>query len=182
MISRVPRGRALVGLALLALLPAVLDAIFDPLHAGEPGGFGIIAFELAGSVDNAEEILARWRAEDVIGMAKTIQLVDLVYPFVYAFALAGGCLAAGRAWERAGRPSPARLGIPLAAAALAAVAFDLVENLGIAVSLWGDPASPWPQLTLVAALVKFTLIAVTLLFALSGLMAHARSRTAAAPR
>jgi hypothetical protein len=55
--------------------------------------------------------------------------------------------------------------------AFAAAALDYIENLGLAVSLWGDPASPWPQLSAAAATLKFAAIALCLLYALSGVLA-----------
>jgi hypothetical protein len=67
--------------------------------------------------------------------------------------------------------------------AFAAAGFDYIENLGLAVSLWGEPASPWPQLAFVAALLKFAAIYSALLYALSGLIAVllARGRDRAGP-
>jgi hypothetical protein len=145
--------------------------VVKPLHEDEPGGESIVAFELAGSVDRANEILDTWRAEGVLEDARAIQIFDLVYPLVYAAALAGGCVAAAGAWRRAGRAGLASAGIAGAWLALAAAGFDYVENLGLGISLWGEPASPWPQVSLVAAVLKFTAIAVTLLYALSGIVA-----------
>jgi hypothetical protein len=94
----------LVCVALAALLPGLASAVAKPLHEDDPGGESIIDFELAGSVDRAEEILATWRAEGVLDDAKAIQLFDLLYPLIYAAALAGGCVAASGAWGRAGFP------------------------------------------------------------------------------
>ncbi len=131
-------------------------------------GYDIVDFELAGSVEQAQRILATWSAQDAIGTAKAIQLFDIVYPLIYSLALAGACIAAAGAWERAGRPRVAAAGIALAWLAFAAAAFDYVENVGLAVSLWGEPASPWPQVALAAATAKFAAIGVTLLYALSG--------------
>jgi hypothetical protein len=145
--------------------------VVKPLHEDEPGGESIVAFELAGSVDRANEILDTWRAEGVLEDARAIQIFDLVYPLVYAAALAGGCVAAAGAWRRAGRAGLASAGIAGAWLALAAAGFDYVENLGLGISLWGEPVSPWPQVSLVAAVLKFTAIAVTLLYALSGIVA-----------
>jgi hypothetical protein len=177
------RRAALACVVLVALLPVVLGAIVKPLHEGEPGGESIVDFELAGSVERAEEILATWRAEDVLDEAKAIQILDLLYPLVYAAALAGCCVAAAGAWRRAGRPRLANAGIVLAWVAFAAAGFDYIENLGLAVSLWGEPASPWPQLALVAALLKFAAIYGSLLYALTGLIAAllARGRDRAGP-
>jgi hypothetical protein len=147
----------------LALLITLLAAVASPL----PGDATIVDFELAGSVHRADEILGIWRAAGVIDDAKAIQLFDLVYPLIYAAALAAGCVAAAGAWSKAGKPRLAAAGIAMAWVATAAAAFDYVENLGLAVSLWGEPASPWPQLSLVAGLLKFVAIALSLLFALT---------------
>ena len=53
----------------------------------------------------------------------------------------------------------------------AAAGFDYLENLGLGISLWGHPASPWPQIAFVAALLKFAAIYSALLYALSGMIA-----------
>jgi hypothetical protein len=161
---------ALVCVALAALLPVVLGTIAKPLNEGDPGGESIIDFELAGSVERAEEILATWRAEGVIDEAKAIQVFDLFYPLIYATALAGACIGAAGAWGRAGRARLALTGIAMAWVAWVAAGFDYVENLGLGVSLWGHPASPWPQLALVAAVLKFAAIYSALLYAVSGLI------------
>jgi hypothetical protein len=170
------RRVALVCVAVAALLPTVLGTVVKPLHEGEAGGESIIDFELAGSVERTEEILATWRAEGVLDEAKAIQVFDLVYPLVYAAALAGVCIAASGAWQRAGRPRLAAAGIVMAWVAFVAAGFDYVENLGLGISLWGDPASPWPQVALVAALLKFAGIYSALLYSLSGIIASILSR------
>lgn len=174
-LQRRPRTRrrlALICVSLLAFLPVVAGTVAKPLHEDEPGGKSIVDFELAGSVDSANEILATWRAEGVIDEAKAIQTADLLYPLVYAAALAGACIAAAGAWGAAGRASPARAGVAMAWVAFAAAGFDYVENLGLGISLWDEPASPWPQLALVAAVLKFVCIALALLYALSGMAAR----------
>jgi hypothetical protein len=174
------RRRALVAVALLALLPVVGSAVAHPLHEDEPGGRSIIDFELAGSVSEANEILATWRAEDVIDNAKRIQIFDLVYPLIYASAIAGACVAAAGAWRRAGRASLGTLGIAMAWVAFAAAGFDYIENLGLGISLWDEPASPWPQISYVAAVLKFTASTSALVYALSGLVARAARSSAPA--
>ena len=170
------RGLALACVAVAALLPAVLGAVVKPLHEDDPGGKSIVDFELAGSVERAEEILATWRAEGVVDDAKAIQTFDLLYPLIYAAALAGGCLAAAAAWGRARRPRLAAAGIAMAWVACAAAGFDYVENLGLGVSLWDEPATPWPQLAFVAAVLKFAAIGLSLLYAVSGPIAALSAR------
>lgn len=150
----------------------VLAAVASPL----PADATIVDFELAGSVRRVNEILDTWRAAGVTDDAKAIQLFDVIYPLIYAAALAAGCVAAAGAWSKAGRPRLAAAGIAMAWVATAAAVFDYVENVGLAVSLWGEPASPWPQLALVAGLLKFAAIAGSLLYALTGLLARPSTR------
>ncbi|HYI37000.1 MAG TPA: hypothetical protein VEX39_10365 [Thermoleophilaceae bacterium] len=163
------RRPALIALCVATLVITVVGGVAQPL-----GDRDIVDFELAGSVGEAKEILAGWRAEGVIGEAKAIQLFDLVFPLIYASALAGCCLAAAGVWRRRGRPRAAALGVAMAWLALAAAGFDYVENVGLAVSLWHEPVSPWPGLALVAAVLKFAAIYLTLAYALSGALASIR--------
>jgi hypothetical protein len=169
-----------MAVAMLAILPFVLGFFVKPLHEDEDGGKSIIAFEFAGSVASANEILDKWEAEGVTDEAKAIQIFDLVYPLIYAAALAGGCLIAAGAWRRAGRDRMGEAGIAMAWLAFAAAGFDYIENLGLGISLWDEPASPWPQIALVAAVFKFMAIAITLLYGLSGLIAGLKRRDATA--
>lgn len=163
------RRAALIGVCAATLLITLAGGAVQPL-----GDRDIVDFELAGSVGEAKEILAGWRADGVIGDAKAIQLFDLVYPLIYSSALAGLCLAAAGAWRRAGRPRAAALGVAMAWVALAAAGFDYVENVGLAISLWDEPVSPWPQIAAAAASIKFAGIAAALLYALSGPVAALR--------
>jgi hypothetical protein len=144
--------------------------VTKPLHE-DVTGESIIDFELAGSVDRADEILAAWRAEGVIDDAKAIQVFDLVYPLIYSAALAGACVAAAEAWRRRGRRRWAQIGIAMAWVAFVAAGFDYVENLGLGISLWDEPMTPWPQVALVAAVGKFAGIYTSLLYALTGIVA-----------
>jgi hypothetical protein len=64
--------------------------------------------------------------------------------------------------------------------ATAAAGFDYVENLGLDISLWDEPATPWPQVSSVAALLKFAAIYIAFLYALSGAIAALLTRTRAA--
>jgi hypothetical protein len=165
------RRLALVVVICAAVLPLVLSAATTPLAENEPGGRTIVDFELAGSVEEADEILATWRADGVIDDAKAIQLFDLIYPLIYASALAGACIGAAGAWRRAQAPGLAAAGIAAAWVAFAAAVFDYIENVGLAVSLWGHPASPWPELARVAAVLKFAATLIALAYALTGIVA-----------
>lgn len=175
-LQRWPRGHrrlAFACVAVVAFLPLVLGPLTHPMHEDKPGGEDIVAFEVAGSVGRAQEILTTWREEGVVSTAKAIQISDFLYPLIYAAALAGGCIAAAGAWRRLGRERIAALGIVMAWVATAAALFDYVENLGLDISLWGHPASPWPEVSRVAALLKFGAIGLALVYGLSGMAAVA---------
>lgn len=161
---------------MVAVLPLVFGALAHPLHEDQPGGESIVAFELAGSVGRAQEIIDTWHAEGVIAEAKATQALDFLYPFIYAAALAGGCIAAAGAWRRLGRERIAAAGIAMAWVATAAAVFDYVENLGLDISLWGHPASPWPEVSRAAALLKFGAIGLSLAYGLSGIAAASVGR------
>jgi hypothetical protein len=165
------RGRVLAILAVVTVLPIALDALVHPLHDDKPGGASIVDFEKARTVDRADEILATWRSEGVLDDAKRIQLLDFIYPLIYAAALAMACLAAASAWARAGLRGIAGLAVVMAWVATAAAVFDYIENLGLDISLWNVPTSPWPQISFVAAELKFAAIYTTLAYVLLGLIA-----------
>jgi hypothetical protein len=171
------RRLAFACFAVVAALPLVFGAIAHPLHEDRPGGKDVIAFEVAGSVGRTQEIIDTWHAEGVIDEAKATQILDFFYPFIYAAALAGGCIAAAGAWRRLNRERFAAAGIAMAWVATAAAVFDYVENLGLDISLWGHPAAPWPEISRVAALLKFAAIALSLAYGLSGIVATAIGRT-----
>jgi hypothetical protein len=117
--------------SLVAALPIPLLYILTPLRENEPGGHDIASFELAGSVERANEILGTWRAVGVERMAKYLQLFDVVYPVLYAVALAGCAIAAGHALRRVGAARAAGLAPAVAWIAFAAAVFDYVENIGL---------------------------------------------------
>lgn len=178
--ERWPRTRrrlALICAIVAAVLPTLGAVLLKPLHEDRTGE-GIIEFELAGSVEKAEKILATWREQGVVEEAAFIQGFDLFYPLIYAAALAGGCVAAAGVWRRMGSPGVASIGIAMAWVAFLAAGFDYVENLGLNISLLDEPATPWPQLAFAAALGKFTAITLALLYALSGPIALVLSRRA----
>ena len=162
------------------LLPQRRGGAVKPLHEDRTGTASSSS-SWPDRSERAEAILATWRAEGVVDDAKAIQVFDLVYPLIYAAALAGGCVAAAGAWRRAGRARLAGLGIVMAWVAFAAAGFDYVENVGIGVSLWDRPAFPWPQVALAAAVVKFSAIGLALLYALTGPIAALGGRAGAEP-
>ena len=157
------------------LVPSLVLLLIQPLHEEETAG-GIIDFEFAGSVERTQELVDSWRAEGVLEEAAFLHGLDFLYPLLYTAALAGGCIAAASIWTQATRPRLASLGPPMAWVAVAAAGFDYVENVALATALLGEPAAPWPQIALAAAVLKFAGIAVSFLYCLSGFFGAVAAR------
>ena len=162
------RRRALVAvIAAAVILQVVLTLLDGPLRASDHGG--TVPLEVAGSPGRANEIVSSWEADSVLPNGAFITGLDFLYAPLYAAAYAGSCVALAAAWRRRGRERLAVLGIAAAWAATAAAGFDYVENVGLTVTLLDEPASPWPQISLAAAIAKFAGIAVAVLYLLTGL-------------
>jgi hypothetical protein len=162
------RRRALVAVIAAAVaLQVVLTLLDGPLRASEHGG--TVPLEVAGSAERADEIVSSWETDGVLDNGAFITGLDFLYAPLYAAAYAGGCVGLAAAWRRRRRETLAAIGIAAAWAATAAAGSDYLENVGLADTHPDEPASPWPQISLVAAIVKFAGIAAAVLYLLTGL-------------
>ncbi len=157
--SRVDRTGFLALVAAVGATGAMVGMqVLNERLKGASAPHGIVSFQLAGSQESAAAILGQWHASDVIDAAKTMMLLDLGYPIVYAAALALGVRWAAL---RVGRPRWVRRGLIVAVSAAVA---DYIENAGQIWQLWTDTASaPAAGLALVAAIVKFALLVLDVL-------------------
>jgi len=160
----------LAGTLILFAVFRILDA---PLRTSAAPK-GIVSFELAGTPEKAFRIMVSWEPLDYQGPAFRelrgylyaafgLGLDYLFMPF-YATALSLGILlAAGRhtGWFAA-------LGSWLGWGAYAAALFDAAENFALWKVLLGDVFSAWPAVAYVCATLKFSLLALGLVFALAG--------------
>jgi hypothetical protein len=161
------RRQALLALIAAAMAMFVLLSVLDaPLRKTDEGG--TVTLEVAGSTDRAKEIKDAWRADGVLENGAFIDGLDFLYAAVYSAALAGGAVAAAGAFRRRGRERLAAAGIVVAWIASGVVLFDWIENIGIAVTLLDEPMSPWPAISLGAAIPKFAGSTIALLYGLAG--------------
>jgi hypothetical protein len=103
-------------------------------------------------------------------------VLDYGYMLSYGlfFALAGFAVrdtARARGWPRL-----AALGVVVPFFALGAAAFDASENVALLLTLAGDGGSFAPPFATVCSAIKFTLIAIAILYAHSGLTVRLRAR------
>jgi hypothetical protein len=176
-LSRTTRSRLLwfAGLASLALW---LFLAFQDAEIRDSGGPGIIPFEVAGTADRAQEILDEW-GEDGQDAARLSLIVDYPFLLAYSLFLALACTVSSERLGRGGHAGAARVGVPLAWAQFAAGACDAIEDAALLRVLDGH-TDVYPAVALAAAIPKFTLAGLGLIYAIAGLP-FGRSAPAAEP-
>jgi hypothetical protein len=166
----------------LVVLGAATVAFTIALYLLDPHvrGFGasISEFEFAGSRARAAEIVAEWGAEGR-HLARLGLLLDYGYMLSYGlfFALAGFAIrdaARPRGWRRM-----ARAGNVVPYFALAAACFDASENVALLLTLAGHGGSFAPPFATVCSSIKWTLIAIAILYVLCGLALLLKARLSA---
>lgn len=160
------RRTLLQGFLLATLVLIVVFALTSgPLNTTAAPN-GIVSFELAGSVQQARQIVESWDATARLLAAFGLGLDYLFMP-CYATALALGCLWAGDRLRQQRWPL-IRAASPLAWGSWLAALFDMVENLALVFVLVGPVSSPWPQLAQICASIKFALIFAGLVYVFLG--------------
>ncbi len=153
----------------MAVLWGVGQGLVVSKETGEPLGIegrnDVVAFEL-----RAEEVLRNWDAADTYeqrewsrrSLAQISLWLDMAFLLLYANAIALACLLRSSAWR-------SRWGVGLALVLAwgmwLAGALDAVENLALLLVL-GGASEPWPAVARAAALPKFGLVLVGILYVL----------------
>jgi hypothetical protein len=153
------------GVATLALWAFL---VYQDEQIKDSGGPGIVPFELAGSSDRAEEILAEW-GEDGQDAARVSLIVDYPYLVAYSIFLAVACTVGSERLARRGFDRLARAGPAIGWGAVAAGALDAIEDAAL-LQVVDDHTEVFPAIALVAAIGKFALAAAALLYAIAGLV------------
>jgi hypothetical protein len=151
-----------VTLGIMVLMNVVGAPLITP-HAPS----GIISYELAGSVSNAQAVLDSWNQDVRLHAAFSLGF-DYLFMLAYSTTIALACLWAGGVVQRKNWPL-AGVSRPLAWAQWLAALMDGVENLGLVLILFGPPASPWPEIARWSAVIKFTLIFLGMIYSFYGL-------------
>lgn len=128
---------------------------------------GIVSYELAGSVAQAQAMLDSWDQTARLYAAFGLGF-DYLFMLAYSSAIGLGCIIAAGALRKHAWPL-AQLGGLLAWGQWLAAGFDAIENLALTVILLVNVASPWPELARWCATVKFILIFLGLVYAFLGL-------------
>jgi len=171
-----PKHRVAVFLSFLALTLALMIALLlidVPLQT-TAAPKGIISYELAGSITEAQRILDSWNPTARLYAAFSLGL-DYLYMPAYAIAIGLACAWAAELWSKR-RGWLAVVGVGLAWGLMVAALCDAVENIALVTMLLSGVREPWPALARGCAAVKFLLIGGGLAYALIGAVAWLRSR------
>ena len=153
----------LLGLTLLLMI--AFGVTGAPLTT-EAAPYGVVSFELAGTVENVRLMLQSWDAESQLRAAFGLGL-DFLFMAVYASTITFGCGIAGlglqhRQWPLAG------LGNLLSWGVIVAALLDVVENIALTKIIFGSVVSPWPEIARWCALPKFGLIFIGIVYVIYG--------------
>ena len=172
------RKRALIATAVAMVAIFIPLAVLD-LRMSDTGGPGIIGFEVAGSEQDAGEILDDWgdKGKDA---ARASLWIDFAYIVAYSTfgvlaVAATRDLAARRGWRRMAAFGNTAVVFPAAAGA-----FDAIEDVGLLLALDGHGGDLAPGLALVCASLKFLLTGFSIVYLLAGLVLRFRTREAPA--
>lgn len=167
------RKHALILFGIATVAFTVILEVIDPSHVSH--GPTILDFEFAGSQPRAAQIIAEWGPKGRRDAHLSL-LLDYGYMLSYGlfFALAGFAVrdtARARGWRRL-----AVIGAVVPFFALAAASFDASENVALLLTLAGHGGSFAPPFAAVCSAIKFTLIAIAILYAVCGLVLLLRAR------
>jgi hypothetical protein len=170
------RRRLLWIFGVLSLALLVILALLDQ-RMQDSGGPGIIGFELAGSREEAAQILSDW-GERGQRAARASLWIDFAYLVFYSAFLCLAALATRDFFARTGHRTLASLGLAAAVAAVAGGFFDAVEDVNLLVVLDHDGGDDSARAAAICAGCKFVLISLAVLYVLAGLGVRLKRRLA----
>jgi hypothetical protein len=152
-------------LASTLVIMVILNWVSAPLTT-LAAPMGIVSYELAGTIDKAEQILVSWDTQTQLRAAFSL---GFDYLFIPAYSLTIGLACIWVAGVIRARRWPfAMLGLPIAWGLLLAAFSDGVENIALTTMIFNSASSPWPQIAYGCAMVKFLLIFAGLIYAFYG--------------
>ncbi len=150
-----------IPLFILTLIVWVVLLAVDPKSSSN-GEFNIVDFELAGSISQVDNIFADWKEPGKIRAAFSLGL-DFLFIALYSTTIALACVwATLKGQER--KWTVIFIGIPLAWGQWVAAILDVIENIALIILLFGSKLAALPILAKIAAISKFGLILLGILY------------------
>ena len=157
------RKRVLIILLILIILIFSIFRFLDSPLRTEAAPSGIVSFELAGSAEKTNQILASWDTRADLFAAFGLGF-DFLCMVVYASTISLSCLMVSA--KHTGRFSS--LGTWLGWGAILAAILDSIENIALWNLLIGKTVPYLPQVAAWCASIKFTFILLGILYGLAG--------------
>jgi hypothetical protein len=158
-----PRWLMVTGAATVLLYLAMIPSF----HGMSDHGASLGSFEDASSVGESTEIVTEW-GDAGRDAARNQLLIDLPFLVSYALFLAGACMFVAARAKRVGRERLRRIAEVLAWCGPIAAAFDIAQNISLALILDGHHNQPWPRISADTAIVTRSLAALAIVFAVVG--------------
>jgi hypothetical protein len=117
-----------------------------------------VKLELAWNPETACDVLADWKAQGVIGKARTSIALDWAFIPLYSSTLSLVAIVLGRAVGADSHSTADAISALAAYAAWTAGVLDVIENVGMLRVLGCHTEQPTPLLTSIASAVKWTLL------------------------
>jgi hypothetical protein len=154
----IPETRAIRLLLVAFVLLTVVLAYSGAALVNATAPLGIVSLQLAGTGATAALILDSW-GSDGLAAAWLNLIIDFPYLMTYGALLGLLCRRAART-----RPLRVATGRSCLRAAVAAAAFDAVENLALLVQLQTGANDPAAALAFACAGIKFALLAIVIAY------------------
>jgi hypothetical protein len=175
------RRRVFVPLLVLTFAGMAVMGLVDRRITNREVPHGIVSLELAGTAAAAERMLGSWDGPARLWAAFSLGF-DYLFLLLYSTTIALGCVWAASRHAARGA-NLAALGAPLAWGQWLAGSLDATENAALTRMLIGGVADPWPAIAWWAAVPKFVLTAMGLVYVLGTLLVgRGASASATSPR
>ena len=150
----------------LAFVVLIILQILDQSLITKQAPLGIVSFELAGDFDTSQQILSSWTGDARIYAGLSLGL-DFLFLSVYPIAIGLGCVLVAKRLQGRNRHF-ALVGLTIAWAQLGAGVMDVIENIALIQLLLGSEQQAFSYVAYYGALVKFSVVALGLLYASVG--------------
>lgn len=159
--------RAFIPLVVLTLVVmASLQVLGGPLKT-EAAPMGIVSFEFAGDISNAQGMVASWGPKGQVFAGLNLGL-DYLFIVSYASAIGLGCVLVSLTLSMQQAAWVGWLGIGLSWGQCLAALLDGLENYALIRVLLGSAREYWPVVARWCAAPKFLLVGAGLVFVLVG--------------
>lgn len=151
--------------AFTILVIVVMQVLGAPLNT-EAAPAGIVTFEFARTLSNAQAIIASWGSEGQVYAGLNLGL-DYLFMAAYGLAIGLGCVLVARGFSERVKFLTS-VGVVLAWGALLAALLDALENYALIRLLLGSTNELWPPVAYWCAGPKFILVGLGLLYVILG--------------